>query len=89
MAAGQEPNNGTTPDEYQYQEMGPMRFPVTVKYADTNETLEIQDHKMVFQLGDKLNELNGNKSELAVKVRVVCKKCKRKTTVLVLAKISK
>lgn len=81
--------NGTTPDEYQYQEMGPMRFPVTVKYADTNETLEIQDHKMVFQLGDKLNELNGNKSELAVKVRVVCKERKRKTAVLVLAKTSK
>ncbi|KAF2250325.1 hypothetical protein BU26DRAFT_300010 [Trematosphaeria pertusa] len=57
---------GTTPDEYQYQEMGPMRFPVSVKYADTNETLDIQDHKMVFQLGATLNEMNGNDSELAV-----------------------
>ncbi|KAJ4205054.1 hypothetical protein NW767_003849 [Fusarium falciforme] len=59
--------NGTSPDEYQYQEMGPMRFPVSVKYPDTNETLDIQDHKMVFQLADVLNKMNGgNTSELAV-----------------------
>lgn len=58
--------NGTTPDEYQYQEMGPMRFPVSVKYADTNETLDIQDHKMVFQLADTLNELNGHNQTVAV-----------------------
>lgn len=58
---------GTTPDQYQYQEMGPMRFPVSTKYADTNETLDIQDHKMVFQLGDVLNQMNGNASDLMVK----------------------
>lgn len=58
--------NGTRPDEYQYQEMGPMRFPVSVKYADTNETLDIQDHKMVFQLADTLNKLNANDSSVAV-----------------------
>jgi len=58
---------GTTPDQYQYQEMGPMRFPVSTKYADTNETLDIQDHKMVFQLGDVLNQMNGNASDLLVK----------------------
>jgi monoamine oxidase len=58
---------GTTPDQYQYQEMGPMRFPVSTKYADTNETIDIQDHKMVFQLGDVLNQLNGNASDLMVK----------------------
>jgi monoamine oxidase len=58
---------GTTPDQYQYQEMGPMRFPVSTKYADTNETLDIQDHKMVFQLGDVLNKMNGNNSDLMVK----------------------
>jgi monoamine oxidase len=57
---------GSTPDEYQYQEMGPMRFPVSVRYADTNETLDIQDHKMVFQLAEVLNNLNGNDSALAV-----------------------
>jgi monoamine oxidase len=56
----------TTYEDYQYQEMGPMRFPVSVKYADTNETLDIQDHKMVFQLGETLNRLNGNKTDVAV-----------------------
>nr|WKC17448.1 sarocladium pentosidine oxidase [Sarocladium sp.] len=59
--------NGTSPDDYQYQEMGPMRFPVEVKYNDTNETLPIQDHKMVFQLAEVLNEMNGNDTDLAVK----------------------
>jgi hypothetical protein len=44
-----------------------MRFPVSTKYADTNETLDIQDHKMVFQLADVLNQLNGNASDLMVK----------------------
>lgn len=44
-----------------------MRFPVSVEYADTNETLDINDHKMVFQLGDVLNKLNGNDPELEVK----------------------
>ncbi|KAF2178058.1 hypothetical protein K469DRAFT_719217 [Zopfia rhizophila CBS 207.26] len=58
---------GSTPDQYQYQEMGPMRFPVSVKYADTNETLDIQDHKMVFQLGNVLNQMNGNDPALEVK----------------------
>ncbi|KAL3460926.1 flavin-containing amine oxidoreductase-domain containing protein [Aspergillus heterothallicus] len=50
--------NNTTPDQYQYQEMGPMRFPVSINYPEQNETLEIQDHKMVFQLADTLNVLN-------------------------------
>lgn len=59
--------NGTGPEDYQYQEMGPMRFPVSVRYADINQTLDIQDHKMVFQLADVLNERNGNDSDLAVK----------------------
>lgn len=35
-----------------------MRFPVSLTYAATNETLEIQDHKMVFQLADVLNSMN-------------------------------
>ncbi|EAW12261.1 flavin monoamine oxidase family protein [Aspergillus clavatus NRRL 1] len=58
--------NNTRPDEYQYQEMGPMRFPVSIKYAETNETLDIQDHKMVFQLADLLNEMNAKKPDLQV-----------------------
>ncbi|SPO03719.1 related to L-amino-acid oxidase [Cephalotrichum gorgonifer] len=59
--------NGTDPSDYQYQEMGPMRFPVSVHYADTNETLDIQDHKMVFQLADVLNKMNRKEPDLAVK----------------------
>jgi hypothetical protein len=35
-----------------------MRFPVSLTYAGSNETLEIQDHKLVFQLADVLNEMN-------------------------------
>ncbi|ORY16017.1 hypothetical protein BCR34DRAFT_584715 [Clohesyomyces aquaticus] len=57
----------STPEEYQYQEMGPMRFPVSVKYADTNETFDIEDHKMVFQLGATLNEMNKQDPKVAVK----------------------
>ena len=57
--------NGSARDDYQYQEMGPMRFPVSLSLG--NETVEIQDHKMVFQLAAKLNEMNGgNYSDYAV-----------------------
>lgn len=38
-----------------------MRFPVSLTYTGTNETLEIQDHKLVFQLADVLNEMNKGK----------------------------
>jgi hypothetical protein len=38
-----------------------MRFPISLTYAGTNETLEIQDHKLVFQLADVLNEMNKDK----------------------------
>ncbi|KAF1810711.1 hypothetical protein P152DRAFT_94303 [Eremomyces bilateralis CBS 781.70] len=58
--------NNTTPDQYQYQEMGPMRFPVNIKYSDTDEKIDIQDHKMVFQLGETLNKLNNNDPSVAV-----------------------
>ena len=79
--------NGTGRDDYQYQEMGPMRcespnsilffgtskksaynlrVPVSIKYPG-KESLEIQDHKMVFQLAETLNRMNGNKSDLLVK----------------------
>ncbi|KAL1863317.1 hypothetical protein Plec18170_000151 [Paecilomyces lecythidis] len=58
--------NNTRPDQYQYQEMGPMRFPVNITYAGSNETIQIQDHKMVFQLADKVNQLNHHNPELEV-----------------------
>lgn len=57
--------NNTRPDQYQYQEMGPMRFPVNITYS-TNDTVEINDHKMVFQLADAINNYNGNDSALMV-----------------------
>ena len=58
--------NGTRPNQYQYQEMGPMRFPVSITYPDTNETLQIQDHRMLFQLGNVLNEQIGHNPEYEV-----------------------
>lgn len=58
--------NNTRPEEYQYQEMDPMRFLVSITYADTNETLEIMDHRMVFQLADVLNEMNVDRPDLHV-----------------------
>ena len=58
--------NGSKPEDYQYQEIGPMRFPVSIRYADKNETLEIKDSRMVFQLADALNEMNGKGSALKV-----------------------
>jgi hypothetical protein len=45
--------------------MGPMRFPVSLTLD--NETIEINDHKMVFQLAATLNEKNGgNDTDYAV-----------------------
>ncbi|KAI6804511.1 L-amino acid oxidase-like protein LaoA [Hortaea werneckii] len=51
-------------EAYQYQEMGPMRFPVSITM--NNETIPIQDHRMVFQLADVLNAQNGNESDYMV-----------------------
>ncbi|KAJ4310684.1 hypothetical protein N0V94_008325 [Neodidymelliopsis sp. IMI 364377] len=50
--------NNTKPEEYQYHELGPMRFPYSITDPETNETLAIEDQKMVFQLADVLNEMN-------------------------------
>ncbi|KFY87603.1 hypothetical protein V498_07096 [Pseudogymnoascus sp. VKM F-4517 (FW-2822)] len=58
--------NGTRSDQYQYQEMGPMRFPVETFYPDTNETIQINDHKMVFQLADALNKMNKKRPDYKV-----------------------
>ncbi|KAF7712820.1 Uncharacterized protein PECH_002605 [Penicillium ucsense] len=58
--------NHTRPDQYQYQEMGPMRFPVSITYPGSNETLQIMDHRMVFQLADVLNQMNTDRPDLRV-----------------------
>ncbi|KAI0164376.1 flavin-containing amine oxidoreductase [Hypoxylon sp. FL1284] len=52
------------PFDYSYQEMGPMRFPETVKYG--NETYNITDHKMVFQLADEMNRINNHNKNFSV-----------------------
>lgn len=46
--------------------MGAMRFPVSIQYSSTNETLQIQDHKLVFDLADELNRRNGNDPNLTI-----------------------
>lgn len=52
------------PFDYSYQEMGPMRFPTTIKLA--NVTYNVSDHQMVFQLADELNHLNKGSKNLSV-----------------------
>jgi monoamine oxidase len=59
--------NGTSPDEGQYHELGPMRFPYEITDSETNETFPFNDQRMIFQLADVLNELNADKEELHVK----------------------
>ncbi|KAM0492481.1 hypothetical protein ACHAP8_009836 [Fusarium lateritium] len=55
--------NGTSPEDGQYHELGPMRFPYELTDSETNETFPFMDQRMVFQLADVLNEMNaGNKS---------------------------
>lgn len=46
--------------------MGPMRFPESTKYAGTNETLPVNDMKLVFQLADAMNQLNNGNSNFTV-----------------------
>ncbi|PWN47584.1 hypothetical protein IE53DRAFT_402029 [Violaceomyces palustris] len=52
------------PEDYQYQEMGPMRFPLEISVG--NETVKIKDHDLVFQLAEKLNSINRGNSNLTV-----------------------
>ncbi|EFW99432.1 L-amino acid oxidase [Grosmannia clavigera kw1407] len=52
------------PFNYSYQEMGPMRFPTTTTLG--NETYNISDHQMVFQLAAEMNKLNNYDKNLSV-----------------------
>ncbi|KAH7179885.1 uncharacterized protein B0J16DRAFT_291468 [Fusarium flagelliforme] len=55
--------NGTSPEDGQYHELGPMRFPYELTDSETNETFPFMDQRMIFQLADVLNDMNqGNKS---------------------------
>lgn len=49
----------------EWAEMGPMRLPYTVTYND-GETLEYTDHQMVWQLADKLNQMNQSDAQCRV-----------------------
>lgn len=47
--------------------MGPQRFPESIQYAGSNETIPVNDMKMVFQLGDIMNQLNAGDANATVK----------------------
>ncbi|KAI5778545.1 flavin-containing amine oxidoreductase-domain containing protein [Geopyxis carbonaria] len=56
------------PDDYQYQEMGPMRFPYEATYPGADKPLRVKDHQLVFDLVDELNKKNKKKNpELLIK----------------------
>ena len=55
------------PSDYQYQDMGPMRFPESIQYAGSNETIQVNDMKLTFQLADIMNELNKGHPNFTVK----------------------
>ncbi|KAI1773428.1 flavin-containing amine oxidoreductase [Hypoxylon cercidicola] len=52
------------PFDYSYQEMGPMRFPETVRYD--NESYNVTDHQMVFQLAAEMNRINNHDKNFSV-----------------------
>ncbi|KAJ8129239.1 hypothetical protein O1611_g4393 [Lasiodiplodia mahajangana] len=52
------------PFDYSYQEMGPMRFPSTRTYQ--NETYNITDHQIVFQLAAEMNKINNYNKNFSV-----------------------
>ncbi|KAI9172171.1 l-amino-acid oxidase [Paramyrothecium foliicola] len=54
------------PFDYSYQEMGPMRLPMTYRDPVSNETLEIADHQLVIQLAEELSKLNKNDKNFSV-----------------------
>ncbi|KAK4178764.1 putative L-amino-acid oxidase [Triangularia setosa] len=54
------------PFDYSYQEMGPMRVPMTLTVA--NQTYNMSDHQLVFQLAEEMNKLNEDHDELQINV---------------------
>jgi len=58
--------NGSSPEDGQYHELGPMRFPFEMTDSETNETIPFNDQRMIFQLADVLNGLNAGNKELQV-----------------------
>lgn len=54
------------PSDYQYQEMGPMRFPESIQYTGSNETTPINDQQLVFQLAGIMNQMNQGRPNYTV-----------------------
>ncbi|KAK0664027.1 putative L-amino-acid oxidase [Cercophora samala] len=52
------------PFDYSYQEMGPMRVPMTLTVA--NQTYNMSDHQLVFQLVEEMNRLNEDDDDLQI-----------------------
>lgn len=52
------------PFDYSYQEMGPMRLPLTLTVG--NETYNMSDHQLVFQLAEEMNRLNDGDESLNI-----------------------
>ncbi|PBP21190.1 l-amino-acid oxidase [Diplocarpon rosae] len=59
--------NGTSPDEYQYSDLGAMRFPTAIKNHEKNETIPVMDQRLLNQLVDVLNNFNKNDTSLTIK----------------------
>ncbi|EGY16172.1 L-amino-acid oxidase [Verticillium dahliae VdLs.17] len=59
--------NGTSPDDGQYHELGPMRFADEITDPTTNETFPIMDQRMIYQVADVLNKMNAGNDSLQVK----------------------
>ena len=55
------------PSDYQYQDMGPMRFPEKIENPELNLTIPINDMKLTFQLADVMNQLNQGNENFTVK----------------------
>ncbi|KAK4164276.1 putative L-amino-acid oxidase [Cladorrhinum sp. PSN259] len=52
------------PFDYSYQEMGPMRLPLTLTVG--NETYNMSDHQLVFQLAEEMNRINEGDEEFNI-----------------------
>ncbi|KAG5933313.1 hypothetical protein E4U53_001047 [Claviceps sorghi] len=56
------------PKDYSYQEMGAMRLPRDYIDPDSNNKYNISDTRLVFELIDELNRLNGDGSPLRIEL---------------------
>lgn len=57
--------------EQSYQEMGPMRFPVSYVDPDSNDRYNISDTQLVFSLIDEMNNINSNNNRLDLQIDLI------------------